>query len=81
MLLIDCLTGCLTHPPPWDTCRALMAFRLLLPNKRPGVRPVGIGEMLCRDLAKNVMRAAGDQGKMACRNLQLCTGLDSGIEG
>ena len=68
-------------PPPWDTYRALMAFHLLLLNKRPGVRPVGIGEALRRDLAKNVMRAAREQVKTACRNLQLCTGLDSGIEG
>ena len=27
------------------------------------------------------MRAAGDQAKTACGNLQLCTGLNSGIKG
>ena len=27
------------------------------------------------------MRAAGDQAKTACGNLQLCTGLEAGIEG
>ena len=27
------------------------------------------------------MRAAGDQGKTACGNLQLCAGLEAGIEG
>ena len=40
-----------------------------------------IGETLHRALAKLVMRAAGDQEKTACGNLQLCTGLETGIEG
>ena len=42
---------------------------------------MGIGEMLCRVLAKLVMRAAGDQAKTACGNLQLCAGLEVVIEG
>ena len=29
-------------PPPWATYRALMACRLVLLDKSPGVRPVGI---------------------------------------
>ena len=67
--------------PPWTEYRALMAYRLVAPDKRPGVRPIGIGETLRRSLAKLVMRAAGEQAKTACRNLQLCAGLESGIEG
>ena len=50
-------------------------------DKRPGVRPVGIGETLRRALAKLVMRAAEEQMKMTCRKLQLCAGLEAGIEG
>ena len=42
---------------------------------------MGIGEILRRALAKLVMRAAGDQAKTACGNLQLCAGLEAGIEG
>ena len=42
---------------------------------------MGIGETLRRALAKLVMRAAGDQAKTACGNLQLCAGLKAGIEG
>ena len=42
---------------------------------------MGIGETLCWALAKIVMRAAGDQAKRACGNLQLCEGLEAGIEG
>ena len=42
---------------------------------------MGIGETLHQALAKIVMRAAKDQVKTACGNLQLCAGLKSGIEG
>ena len=66
---------------PWADYRALMACRLVALDKRPRVRPVGIGETLCRALAKLVTRAAGDQAKTACGNLQLCAGLKAGIEG
>ena len=41
---------------------------------------MGIGETLRRDLAKLIMRAAGEQAKKACGNLQLCAGLEAGIE-
>ena len=58
-----------------------MACRLVVLDKRPGVRLVGIGETLRRDLTKLVMRAAGYQAKIACGNLQLCVGLEAGIEG
>ena len=44
------------------------------------MRPVKIRDMLLRALAKLVMRAAGDQVKTACGNLQLCAGLEAGIE-
>ena len=45
----------------------------------PGVCPMGIGETLLQDLAKLFMRAAGDNEKTACGNLQLCAGLEAGI--
>ena len=58
-----------------------MACRLVALDKRPGVRPVGIGGTLRQALAKLVMREAGDQAKTACGNLQLCAGFKAGIEG
>ena len=67
--------------PLWATYRTLMACHLVTFDKRPGFRQVDIGEMLCRDLAKVLMRAARDQAKTACGNLQLCAGLEAGIEG
>ena len=66
---------------PRAAYHALMACCLVALYKRPGVCPVGIGETLCRALAKLVMREAGDQAKTACGNLQLCAGLEAGIEG
>ena len=66
---------------PWAAYFALMAYRLVALDKRPGLRPVGIGETLHRALAKLVTRAAVDQAKKACGNLQLCAGLEAGIEG
>ena len=67
--------------PPWAAYRALMACRLVMLDKRPGVRPVGIGETIYWALAKLVMRAAGDQAKTVCGNLQLCARLEARIEG
>ena len=68
-------------PPPWDPYHALMACRLVALDKRPGFHPVQIGETLRRALAKLVTRAAGDQAKISCGNLQLCAVLEAGIEG
>ena len=66
--------------PPWSAYRALMACHMVALDKRPGVRPVGIGVTLSRALAKKIMRASGDQAKIACGNLQLYEGLEAGIE-
>ena len=68
-------------PPPWAAYCALMACHLVALDKRLGVHPVGIGETLRRALAKLITRAAGEQAKTACGNLQLCASLEAGIEG
>ena len=49
---------------PWAAYRALMACRLVALDKEPGTRPVGIGEIYCRLMAKCVLEA--------CSNLNLC---------
>ena len=66
--------------PPLAAYCTLMECRLVALDKRPGVRPVGIGGKLRRSLAKLVMRAVGDQAKTACGNFQLCAGLEASIE-
>ena len=65
--------------PAWSAYCTLMACRLVELDKSPGAHPVGIRETLSCALAKLVMRAAGDQAKTACGNLQLCAGLEAGI--
>ena len=67
--------------PSWATYHALIECCLVALYKRPGVLPVRIRETVHRDLAKLVMRAAGDQAKTACGNLQLCVGLEAVVEG
>jgi len=67
--------------PPWAAYRALMACRLVALDKQPGVRPVGIGEIWRRLMAKCVIAVAGSQATAACGNLNLCAGLPAGIEG
>ena len=58
-----------------------MACRLAALNKCPGVRPLGIGEVWRRAIAKCALKACGDDAKAACGSLQLCAGLEAGIEG
>ena len=67
--------------PPWAAYCSLMTCCLVALDKKPGVRPVGIGEAIRRGLAKLVMREAGGYAKTACVNLQPCAGLKDGIEG
>ena len=50
-------------------------------DKSPGVHSVGIGETLRRSLTKLVIRASGDQEKVACGNIQMCAGLKARVEG
>ena len=57
---------------------ALLAYtscRLIPLDKYPGVRPIGIGEVLRRIIGKAVMRIANAVG-----TIQLCAGQDAGCE-
>ena len=58
-----------------------MDFCLVVLDKRLGVRPVGIRKTIRRDLAKLIMRTAGDHEKTACDNINLCAGFEAVIEG
>ena len=70
-----------TPPPPLTAYRALMECRIIALDKCPGVRAVGIGETLRQAISKVVIRASGDQLNTACRSLQLCAGIEVGLEG
>ena len=58
-----------------------MACRLVALDKQPGVRPLGIGEVWRRGLAKCILVICGEDAKSACGSTNLCAGLKAGIEG
>ena len=41
--------------PPWAAYRAFREGRLIAPDKQPGIRPIGIGEIWSRLFAKVVL--------------------------
>ena len=47
---------------------------------RPGVRPIGIGEVLRRIIGKCVISLLKEDIQLAAGSLQMCTGVRSGIE-
>lgn len=64
----------------WNLIRALMSCRLIALNKNPGVRPIGIGEVLRRLLGKAMVLTTGVDVEELCGADQLCSGLKGGIE-
>lgn len=51
---------------PWAAYRGMMAGRLIALDKSPGVRPVGIGEVWRRLIAKAVLVVTGEEATEAC---------------
>ena len=67
--------------PPWAAYQAMMSRRLAGLDKQPGVRPVGIGCIWLRYIAKLLLMETAGIGRKTCGALQLCAGLEAGIEG
>ena len=57
-----------------------IASRLVPLDKNPSVRPIGIGEVLCRIAGKVVMSIVKDDVTKAVGNLQLCREQDAGCK-
>ena len=65
------------------TCQhidALTACRLIPLDKKPGCRPIGIGEVLRRILGKCIMTVVKEDVRKAAGNLQVCAGQQAGGE-
>ena len=61
-------------PRPYKAC-------LLIPlDKNPGVRPIGVGEVLRRIIGRSILRCVGNDLKLLGKNKQLCLGQKCGIE-
>jgi hypothetical protein len=67
--------------PPWAAYRALMSRRLVALDKQPGVWPVAIVEIRQWCIAKGNLVDSGAEAKGTCGSVQLCAGLEAGIEG
>ena len=59
---------------------AFVSCRLIPLDKCPGVRPIGVGEVPRRIIAKAILRIIGHVVKEAAGPLQVCTGQDGGCE-
>ena len=56
----------------WSLIQALMSIRLIALDKNPGVRPIGVGEVLRRLV---MILCTGDDVQDICGADQLCSGL------
>ena len=63
-----------------NSIQALMACRLIPLDKSPGVRPIGIGEVLRRIIGKAVMTIVKPDILAATGYSQLCAGQEAGCE-
>ena len=72
-----CLCSSLVNP---ESISSFVACRLIPLNKCPGVRPIGVGEVPRRIIAKAILRIIGKDVEEAAGPLQVCAGQDGGCE-
>ncbi len=70
---------CSTYVDP-NSLKPLLACRLIALSKKPGVRPIGIGDTARRIIAKSLTQLLKNDIQQACGCQQLCGGQLSGIE-
>ena len=70
---------CATDVNP-DGLTAFVACRLIPLDKNPGVRPIGIGDVARRIIAKTILKVVGDDIQSAAGPLQTCAGHEAGCE-
>jgi hypothetical protein len=57
-----------------------MSCRLMALDKNPGVRPIGIGEVVRRIIAKSILSVVSADIQDAAGSIQLCAGQKAGAE-
>ena len=57
-----------------------LSCRLIALDKRPGVRPIGVCEVIRRIIAKAILRVVGHDVEEACGYLQKCSGCPAGLQ-
>ena len=62
------------------TLDALLACRLIPLDKKPGLRPIGVGEILRRIAGKTIVSVIRDDIIKSVGSLQVCAGHDAGCE-
>ena len=67
--------------PTYTMYRALNSSRILLEDKKSGVRKLADGESLMRLISACNTAHPGSQATVACSNIPLCAGTRTGIEG
>ena len=77
VLLAKNLATTLVDP---KSIEAFVACRLIALNKNPGVRPIGVGEILRRIIGKTIAWTLKDDIQEAASPLQTATGLKNGAE-
>ena len=70
---------CTTHVNP-EIVAPILACHLIALDKCPGVRPIGIGDMVRRIIAKAVLQIVKGDIQEATGTKQLCTGQIAGVE-
>ena len=63
-----------------DHIRAYTTGRLILLDKNPGVRPIGVGEVLRRIVGKSVTKILKPELVRSTAPIQVCAGLQSGVK-
>ena len=58
----------------------LLSSRLIPLNKHPGIRPIGIGEVVRRIIGKAVLSVTAPLVQRATGSLQVCAGQEAGLE-
>ena len=66
---------------PWAAYWAFMSDYLIIWDKQPVIRPVGIKENCCQLFATCVMKVMGPEATHACKDDRLCTVVKAGIDG